>query len=74
MILNKEYIQKLVYQRGWSQTEFAARLCMSRAEVNRFFNGKRKGGTKLAGNIIRVFSTEPIEDLFFLDRVVPEGK
>ena len=74
MILNKEYIQKLVSQRGWSQTEFAKRLCMSRAEVNRFFSGKRKGGTKLAGNIIRVFSSEALEDLFFLDRTLPEGR
>lgn len=74
MVLKKEYIQELVRQHGWSQTEFAKRLCMSRGEVSRFFNGKRGGGTKLAGNIIRVFSTEPLENLFFLDRVLPEGR
>ena len=67
MIPNKDYIQKLVFQRGWSQTEFAEKLGMSRAEVNRFFNGKRKGGTKFAGNVIRVFPSEPLESLFFLD-------
>ncbi|WP_459929036.1 helix-turn-helix domain-containing protein [Desulfosporosinus burensis] len=55
----------MVNERSWTQTEFAERLGMSRAEVNRFFNGKRKGGTKLAGNIIRVFPTEPLERLFF---------
>lgn len=74
MIPNKDYIQKLVFQRGWSQTEFAEQLGMSRAEVNRFFNGKRKGGAKLVGNIIRVFPEEPLERLFFLYDMLPEGK
>ena len=74
MIPNKEYIQELVFRQGWSQTEFAEKLGMSRAEVNRFFNGRRIGGTKLAGNIIRVFADEPIDRLFFLQSVLPSGK
>jgi transcriptional regulator with XRE-family HTH domain len=63
---NIKYIQSLVFKKGWSQSEFAKQLGMSRAEVNRLFNGRRKGGTKLAGNLIRVFSDEPLEMLFFL--------
>lgn len=65
MVPNREYIQKLMFKQGWTQTEFAGQLGMSRAEVNRFLNGKRKGGAKLNGNIIRVFPDEPIEKLFF---------
>lgn len=70
MIPNRQYIQKLVFERGWSQTEFAYELGMSRAEVNRFLNGRRLGGAKLSGNIIRVFKDQPIDKLFFLDDVV----
>ncbi|MDJ0304750.1 helix-turn-helix transcriptional regulator [Dehalobacter sp.] len=74
MVPNMKYIQDLVFKQGWSQTEFANELGMSRAEVNRLFNGRRKGGTKLAGNLIRVFPNEPIDKLFFLHQVLPVGK
>ena len=39
-----KYIQQLVFDRGWSEAEFAMKLGMSRSTVNRFFNGKRGGG------------------------------
>ena len=42
IVANRKYIQKLVFDQGWTQSEFAEKLGMSRAEVNRFFNGKRK--------------------------------
>jgi len=64
MKLNKDYIRELVFKQGWSQTEFAEKLGMSRAEVNRFFNGRRTGGSKLVGNIIRVFYNVPMNKLF----------
>ena len=66
---NVKYIQELMFRSGWSQAELARKLGMSRAEVNRFFNGHRKGGAKLIGGIVRVFSSEPLEKLFFLDEV-----
>lgn len=73
MVPNIKYIQKLASERGWSQTKFAAALGMSRAEVSRLFNGRRRGGMKLVGSLIRVFPNEPLDKLFFLQQVVLKG-
>jgi len=74
MKLNKDYIRELVFKQGWSQTEFAEKLGMSRSEVNRFFNGRRAGGSKLAGNIVRVFANEPMDKLFYFNIELQTGK
>ena len=64
---NPKYIQSLVFKRGWTETEFANQLGVSRSMVNRFFNGKRNGGAKLIGCLMRVFPDEPQDKLFFLE-------
>jgi transcriptional regulator with XRE-family HTH domain len=64
---NPQYIKSLVYKNGWSESEFALELGVSRSMVNRFFNGKRIGGTKFVGCLLRVFPNEPLDKLFFLD-------
>lgn len=73
MKVNAKYVQQLMFNRGWSQTEFANELGVCRAEVNRYFNGKRKGGAKFIGALIRIFPDEPLDKLFFLDHALPVG-
>ena len=68
-----KYIQRLMFERGWSQTELANELGLCRAEVNRYFNGKRKGGAKFIGALIRVFPDEPLNKLFFFETMLPGG-
>jgi transcriptional regulator with XRE-family HTH domain len=64
---NPKYIQSLVFRQGWTETEFAEKMHVSRSMVNRFFNGKRNGGAKFIGSLLKVFPNEPMERLFFLD-------
>ncbi len=73
MEVNIKHVQKLMFDRGWSQTEFASELGLSRAEVNRCFNGKRKGGAKFIGALICAFPQEPIDQLFILDKPLSKG-
>ena len=63
---NPKYIQSLVFKNGWSESQFAMKLGVSRSMVNRFFNGKRSGGAKFIGGLMKVFPDEPMEKLFFL--------
>ena len=73
MRVNVKHIRKLMFDNGWTQQEFADVLGVCRAEVNRYINGKRKGGAKFIGALIRKFPDEPLDKLFFLDSVLPEG-
>ena len=66
-----EYIRELVRVRDWSGSEFARKSGLSRAEANRFLNGKRKGGKKLIGGLLQAFPEEKLETLFFLTNVSP---
>ena len=68
-----DYIRKLVRERKWSGSELARHMGISRAEANRFLNGKRRGGKKLIAGLIRAFPEESVETLFFLPHVPPDG-
>ena len=63
---NMELIKKLVHDKGWSGSQLALRMGVSRMEANRLLNGKRVGGKKCIGGLIKAFPNVPIETLFFL--------
>ena len=66
MTPNRTYITKLVNEKGWSDSELARRMGISRAEANRFMKGQRSGGKKLMSGLLRAFPNESIEALFIL--------
>jgi len=66
-----DYIRELVRKREWNGSEFAREIGISRAEANRFLNGKRKGGKKLIGGLLQAFPDENLDTLFFLPCVYP---
>lgn len=63
---NMELIHQLVRQKGWSGSQLAKRMGVSRTEANRLLSGKRIGGKKCIGGLIRAFPDVPIDQLFFL--------
>ena len=72
MIPNREYINKLLIERNWSDSELARQMGISRTEANRFMNGKRKGGgQKFINGLIRAFPTEEFNALFIFDAASP---
>jgi len=71
MVPNREYILELIRKRGWSANKLAMKMDISRAEVSRFLNGKRTGGKKLIGGLLKAFPEESVEALFILPRVEP---
>jgi transcriptional regulator with XRE-family HTH domain len=71
MTPNREYIADLIRKRGWSANKLAMRMGVSRAEVSRFLNGKRTGGKKLIGGLLKAFPEESVEALFILPEVEP---
>ena len=73
MTPNRTYITKLVNERGWSDSELARRMGISRAEANRFMKGQRSGGKKLMSGLLRAFPNESIEALFILPSLSPIG-
>ena len=73
MTPNKTYIMKLVNERGWSDSELARQMGISRAEANRFRKGQRCGGKKLMSGLLMAFPNENIETLFILPTLSPIG-
>ena len=71
MTPNRMYIVKLVNERGWSDSELARQMGISRAEANRFMKGQRCGGKKLMSGLLRAFPNETIETLFILPILSP---
>jgi transcriptional regulator with XRE-family HTH domain len=71
MTPNRTYITKLVNERGWSDSELARHMGISRAEANRFMKGQRSGGKKLMSGLLRAFPNETVETLFILPSSSP---
>jgi transcriptional regulator with XRE-family HTH domain len=69
MTPNREYIIRLVREREWSDSEFARQMGVSRAEANRFMNGKRVGGKKLMSGLLRAFPNETTDTLFIIPQM-----
>lgn len=63
---NMELIHKMVKEKGWSGSQLAMKMGVSRMEANRLLNGKRIGGKKCIAGLIKAFPNVPIDKLFFL--------
>jgi putative transcriptional regulator len=59
----KNRVRLLRLERGWSQSELAARLAVSRQSVNAVENGRYVPSLPLALKIGQVFET-PVEAIF----------
>ena len=64
---NIEYIQEAMQKNNWTGSQLARKMGVSRMEVSRLFNGKRTGGKKCIGGLIKAFPQADISELFFLD-------
>ena len=62
---NVDRIKALMVVRGWSASELARQMSVSRSEITRLLNGKRNGGNKVISGLIMAFPDEPMESLFF---------
>ncbi|MDF2591370.1 MAG: DNA-binding protein [Clostridia bacterium] len=69
MRINKDYIILLMQQYGWSQSELARRMNVSRATISRIFNDSRGSGKEVIAGLLKAFPNEPIDKLFFLSDV-----
>jgi transcriptional regulator with XRE-family HTH domain len=64
---NIEYIRKEMARRKWTGSQLAMKMGISRMEVSRLLRGKRVGGKKCIGGLIKAFPSADFNDLFFLD-------
>ncbi len=64
---NIEYIRKEMARRKWTGSQLAMKMSISRMEVSRLLRGKRVGGKKCIGGLIKAFPFADFNDLFFLD-------
>jgi transcriptional regulator with XRE-family HTH domain len=51
----------------WTGSQLAMKMGVSRMEVSRLLRGKRVGGKKCIGGLIKAFPDADLKDLFFLD-------
>lgn len=64
---NIEYIKREMERRKWSGSKLAMKMGVSRMEVSRLLRGKRIGGKKCIGGLIKAFPDADMSELFFLD-------
>lgn len=62
---NIEYIKKEMERRKWTGSQLAMKMGVSRMEVSRFLRGKRVGGKKCIGGLIKAFPNADFNNLFF---------
>ena len=63
---NMDLVHELVHKKGWSASQLALHMGVSRMEASRLLNGKRVGGKKCIGGLIKAFPGVPLDQLFFL--------
>lgn len=66
---NIEYVKQEMERRKWTGSQLAMKMGISRMEVSRLLRGKRVGGKKCIGGLIKAFPDAELKDLFFLDWV-----
>lgn len=66
MILNIEYIKKLMCEKNMSERQLALKSGLSSATISRILNNKRGAGARTIAGIRKAFPREPVEKLFFL--------
>ena len=62
---NIEYIKIEMERHKWSGSQLAMKMGVSRMEVSRLLRGKRVGGKKCIGGLIKAFPDADINELFF---------
>lgn len=62
---NIEYIKKEMERHKWSGSQLAMKMGVSRMEVSRLLRGKRVGGKKCIGGLIKAFPDADLNELFF---------
>ena len=63
---NRDVLYALLRERGWSGSELARRMGVSRAEANRLLAGTREGGKKCIGGLMKAFPDVPVDELFLM--------
>lgn len=63
---NIEYIKREMERHKWSGNQLAMKMGVSRMEVSRLLRGKRIGGKKCIGGLIKAFPDADMNELFFL--------
>ena len=71
MELRVDRIRALMEERNWSSSELARQMGVSKAEITRLFNRKRKGGNKVISGLKRAFPDEPLESFFYFPVLYP---
>lgn len=64
---NLEYIKKEMERHKWTGSQLAMKMGVSRMEVSRILRGKRIGGKKCIGGLIKAFPDADMDKLFFFD-------
>ena len=62
---NLEYIKREMNRHEWTGSQLATKMGVSRMEVSRLLRGKRVGGKKCIGGLIKAFPNADFKDLFF---------
>lgn len=62
---NIDFIKAEMDKHHWSGSQLAMKMGVSRMEVSRLLRGKRVGGKKCIGGLIRAFPNASLDDLFF---------
>jgi transcriptional regulator with XRE-family HTH domain len=65
MILNIEYIKKLMCEKNMSERQLAIKSGLSSATISRILTGKRGAGAKTIAGIRKAFPKEALDKLFF---------
>ena len=64
---NIEYVKQEMERRKLTDSHLAMKMGVSRMEVSRLLRGRRVGGKKCIGGLIKAFPNAELKDLFFLD-------
>ena len=67
MLLNVEYVRKLMANKDWSERRLAAKSGLSPATISRVLSSKRGAGPRTLAGIRKAFPDEPVNKLFFLE-------
>lgn len=62
---NIEYIKQEMERHKWTGSQLAMKMGVSRMEVSRLLRGKRVGGKKCIGGLIKALPDADLKDLFF---------
>lgn len=62
---NIEYIKQEMERHKWTGSQLAIKIGVSQIEVSRLLRGKRVGGKKCIGGLIKALPDADLKDLFF---------